>query len=68
MLWNLHSGGRDCLPRAGVAAMSSKPKLRVLVADDYAPMREQIRLALENSCFMVCAEAGYAPAAIEAAA
>jgi DNA-binding NarL/FixJ family response regulator len=47
----------------GAAAM-----IRVLVADDYAPMREQIRLALEeDSRFEVCAEAADAPGAIEAA-
>ena len=42
--------------------------VRVLLADDHVPTRHDIRRALEaDSRFVVCAEAGDAPAAIEAA-
>lgn len=42
--------------------------VRVLLADDHVPTRHDIRRALESdSRFVVCAEAGDAPAAIEAA-
>lgn len=41
--------------------------LRVLVADDHAPTRADIRLALEEEDFAVCAEARDAPSAVEAA-
>ncbi len=43
-------------------------KIRVVIADDHAPTREDIRLALEESGgFAVCAEASDAAAAITAA-
>jgi DNA-binding NarL/FixJ family response regulator len=43
-------------------------RIRVIVADDHVPTREDIRLTLEeDDRFSVCAEAGDAPAAIEAA-
>jgi DNA-binding NarL/FixJ family response regulator len=42
--------------------------IRVIVADDHVPTRDDIRLALEeDAAFTVCAEAGDASAAIEAA-
>jgi DNA-binding NarL/FixJ family response regulator len=42
--------------------------IRVVVADDHFPTREEIRLALEEGGgFEVCAEAGDAPGAIDAA-
>jgi DNA-binding NarL/FixJ family response regulator len=41
--------------------------VRVLVADDHAPTRLGIRLVLEGDGFVVCAEAGDAPAAVELA-
>ena len=41
--------------------------IRVLVADDHIPTRTGVRLALENRGFEVCAEAGDAAEAIEAA-
>ncbi len=42
--------------------------IRVVVADDHVPTREDVRLALEeDGRFDVCAEAGDAPAAVEAA-
>jgi DNA-binding NarL/FixJ family response regulator len=41
--------------------------IRVLVADDHAPTRAGVRLALERSNFVVCAEAADAEGAIEAA-
>jgi DNA-binding NarL/FixJ family response regulator len=42
--------------------------IRVVVADDHRPTREEIRLALEEGGgFEVCAEAGDAPGAIDAA-
>jgi DNA-binding NarL/FixJ family response regulator len=41
--------------------------IRVVVADDHVPTRDDIRLALEqDTSFTVCAEAGDASAAIEA--
>jgi DNA-binding NarL/FixJ family response regulator len=39
--------------------------LRVLIADDHAPTREDIRQALEDEHFAVCAEAGDASSAVE---
>jgi DNA-binding NarL/FixJ family response regulator len=43
-------------------------QLRVLLADDHAPTREDIRVALEaDPRFVVCAEAADAAAAVEAA-
>ena len=43
-------------------------KIRVVIADDHAPTREDIRLALEeDGRFVVCAEAGDAAAAIATA-
>ena len=44
------------------------PATRVLIGDDQPPFREGIRLALEDAGMEVCAEAGNALAAIEAAA
>ena len=42
--------------------------VRVLLADDHAPTREDIRFAIEqDERFVVCAEAADAPGAIEAA-
>ncbi|HEX6701902.1 MAG TPA: response regulator transcription factor [Gaiellaceae bacterium] len=41
--------------------------IRVLVADDHIPTRAGVRLALEGNGFEVCAEAGTAQEAIEAA-
>lgn len=42
--------------------------VRVLIADDHVPTRDDIRRALEaDERFVVCAEAGDAPVAIEAA-
>ena len=41
--------------------------IRVLVADDHAPTREDIRQALEEEDFAVCAEASDAPSAVESA-
>jgi DNA-binding NarL/FixJ family response regulator len=42
--------------------------IRVLLADDHAPTREDVRFALEqDGRFVVCAEAGDVPGAIEAA-
>jgi DNA-binding NarL/FixJ family response regulator len=42
--------------------------IRVIVADDHVPTRDDIRLALEeDDAFTVCAEAGDASAAVEAA-
>jgi DNA-binding NarL/FixJ family response regulator len=42
--------------------------IRVVVADDHVPTREEIRLALEEGgSFEVCAEASDAPGAVEAA-
>ncbi len=42
--------------------------IRVVLADDHAPTREDIRLTLENhGGFAVCAEASDAPGAVEAA-
>ena len=47
--------------------MTEKP-IRVLIADDHVPTREDIRLALEaDPRFLVCAEAADAAAAVEAA-
>jgi DNA-binding NarL/FixJ family response regulator len=43
-------------------------QVRVLVADDHAPTREDIRRTLENEAeFAVCAEASDAPSAVEVA-
>lgn len=43
-------------------------RVRVLLADDHAPTREEVRFALEqDERFEVCAEAADAPGAIEAA-
>jgi DNA-binding NarL/FixJ family response regulator len=43
-------------------------RIRVLLADDHAPTRDDVRLALEeDERFVVCAEACDAPGAIEAA-
>jgi DNA-binding NarL/FixJ family response regulator len=41
--------------------------LRVLIADDHVPTRAGVRLALEGHGFTVCAEAGDARVAVEAA-
>ncbi len=42
-------------------------QLRVLVADDHAPTRAGVRLALEGQGFVICAEASDATGAITAA-
>jgi DNA-binding NarL/FixJ family response regulator len=43
-------------------------KMRVVLADDHVPTRDDVRFTLEEGDrFSVCAEAGDAPAAIEAA-
>ena len=42
-------------------------RLRVVVADDHVPTRAGVRTALEDGGFVVCAEAGTAEAAVEAA-
>ena len=47
--------------------MVRRKSLRVLVADDHAPTREGIRTVLEDAGIAVCAEAGDAAAAVEAA-
>jgi len=48
--------------------MSGRKSFRVLVADDHAPTRDDVRLALEEDArFSVCAEAADAPTAVEAA-
>lgn len=50
--------------------MTAPGRVRVLLADDHRPTREDIRFALEQSVdgrFTVCAEAADAPGAIEAA-
>ena len=48
--------------------MSDAPRTRVLIADDHAPTRGDIREVLEeDGRFEVCAEVPNAPAAIEAA-
>ncbi len=41
--------------------------VRVLIADDHAPTRRQIRLALESHGFSVCAEAANGDTAVKAA-
>jgi DNA-binding NarL/FixJ family response regulator len=41
--------------------------LRVVVADDHAPTREGVKLALDRGGFSICAEAADAQGAIEAA-
>jgi DNA-binding NarL/FixJ family response regulator len=40
---------------------------RVLIADDHVPTRARVRMVLERGGFEVCAEAGNAQAAIDAA-
>lgn len=40
---------------------------RVVIADDHAPTRLGVRMALEEAGFEVCAEAATAPATVEAA-
>jgi DNA-binding NarL/FixJ family response regulator len=42
-------------------------QIRVLIADDHLPTRAGIRLSLERANFIVCAEAGDAEGAVEAA-
>lgn len=47
---------------------ASDASIRVVVADDHGPTREEIRLALEeDGRFEVCAEASDAPGAVDAA-
>jgi len=41
--------------------------VRVVIADDHAPTRLGVRMALEEAGFEVCGEAATAPAAVEAA-
>jgi DNA-binding NarL/FixJ family response regulator len=43
------------------------PRPRVLIADDHVPTRARVSLVLERGGFEVCAEAGNAQAAIDAA-
>jgi DNA-binding NarL/FixJ family response regulator len=43
------------------------PPIRVLVADDHPPTRAGVRIALQEGGFEVCAEAGDAMSAVEAA-
>jgi DNA-binding NarL/FixJ family response regulator len=45
--------------------MTARP--RVLIADDHAPTRAGVRMALEREGIEVCAEAASAPEAVEAA-
>ena len=48
--------------------MTMPARIRVLIADDHLPTREDVRFALEqDERFEVCAEAADAPGAIEAA-
>ena len=48
--------------------MTMSDRIRVLIADDHPPTREDVRFALEqDERFEVCAEAADAPGAIEAA-
>jgi DNA-binding NarL/FixJ family response regulator len=47
--------------------MSGAPPTKVLVADDHAPVRAGIRLALEGSPFEICAEVADGPSAVAAA-
>jgi DNA-binding NarL/FixJ family response regulator len=42
-------------------------RLRILIADDHAPTRAGVRLALERGGFEICAEADDGPSAVEAA-
>src|SRR5918999_5876380 len=51
---------RETAPRQG-----RRP--RTLIADDHVPTRARVRVILEQSGFEVCAEAGNARAAVEAA-
>ena len=45
-----------------------EPSLRVIIADDHAPTREDVRRALDGDArFEVCAEASDAAAAVQAA-
>jgi DNA-binding NarL/FixJ family response regulator len=49
-------------------SIAAKPFLRILIADDHAPTRADIRRALDgDGRFEVCAEAADAPAAVQAA-
>jgi DNA-binding NarL/FixJ family response regulator len=41
------------------------PELRVLIADDHAPTRDDVRRALEDGGMSVCAEAADAPHAVQ---
>jgi DNA-binding NarL/FixJ family response regulator len=43
------------------------PPIRVLIADDHPPTRAGVRMALQEGGFEICAEAGDAMSAIEAA-
>jgi two-component system NarL family response regulator len=52
---------------ASVATLASPRKLSVLIADDHAPTRHDVRQALRTRGFRVCAEAGNAAQAIQLA-
>ena len=45
----------------------TEPNLRIVIADDHAPLRAGVRAALEVGGFVVCAEAASGPEAIRAA-
>ena len=51
--------------RAGGASVTAP--IRVVLADDHEPIRSGVRETLTDAGFEVCAEAGDAPAAVEAA-
>jgi DNA-binding NarL/FixJ family response regulator len=59
------AGAHDRSHHACVADVKERP--RVLVADDHVPTRTRVSMVLERGGFEVCAEAGNAAAAIEAA-
>ena len=56
------------MPRTGVQSKQIHQKLRILIADDHAVIRKQVRLILEESRrFEVCAEAEDGAEAVEEA-
>ena len=56
------------MPRSGVPTGQVPQKLRILIADDHAVIRKQVRLILEESSrFEVCAEAEDGAEAVEEA-
>jgi DNA-binding NarL/FixJ family response regulator len=50
-----------------VSAVEPAPQLRVLIADDHAPTRDDVRRALEEGGLVVCAEAADAAHAVQLA-